>query len=383
MGPRYRDASCLRVRAALRAVLLGALAMLAACSSAGPSNTPFAKFAPGTSTAKATPPVKILAIEGLPADKATAMQRAFAAEAAQRNIPLKEKSATEAVGLKGEFHPQPSPEGPVIVYRWTVTGRGGSLLYTFDGAEPAPAAGSDPLAGLDPVVTRRIAAISAENLSARLGQMGFATQVAGIPPPPDAWVKAGPGAEKDIDFALLHGMTGAPYGRYGDAVRAGRAPSASYNTTAATTAPPEAPAGPEQPALDPSQSAMNVTPGPDTTQIRAVAVTGVTGAPGKGNAELALAMRRTLEEAGWPVEAQSAPHVIEVSGEVTLGPKGSGLQRVLLNWTVKMPDGEVLGAIKQANDIEPGSLDQGWGDTAYLAAQAASEGVFELVNKLR
>lgn len=382
MGPCYRDASCLRARAALRAVLLGALAILAACSSAGPSSTPFAKFAPGTSTAKATPPVKILAIEGLPADKATAMQLAFAAEAAQRNIPLKEKSATEAVGLRGEFRPQSSAEGTVIAYRWTVTGRGGSLLYTFDGAEPAPAAGSDPLAGLDPVVTRRIAAISAENLSARLGQMGFATQVAGIPPPPDAFVKAGPGAEKDIDFALLHGMTGAPYGRYGDAVRAGRAPSASYNT-AATTAAPETPAEPEQPALDPSQSAMNVTPGPDTTQIRSVAVTGVTGAPGKGNAELALAMRRTLEEAGWPVEAQSAAHAIDVSGEVTLGPKGSGLQRVLLTWTVKMPDGEVLGTIKQANDIEPGSLDRGWGDTAYLAAQAASEGIFELVNQVR
>jgi hypothetical protein len=56
---------------------------------------------------------------------------------------------------------------------------------------------------------------------------------------------------------------------------------------------------------------------------------------------------------------------------------------VLLNWTVKMPDGEVLGTIKQANDIEPGSLDQSWGDTAYLATQAASEGIFELVNKVR
>jgi hypothetical protein len=55
----------------------------------------------------------------------------------------------------------------------------------------------------------------------------------------------------------------------------------------------------------------------------------------------------------------------------------------LLNWTVKMPDGEVLGTIKQANDIEPGSLDQAWGDTAYLAAQAASEGIFELVEKVR
>ena len=382
MGPRYRDASYPPAKAAPCVVLLVALAMLAACSSAGPSSTPFAKFAPGTSTAKAAPPVKILAIEGLPADKATAMERAFAAEAAQRDIPLREKSATEAVGLKGEFRPQSSPEGAVIAYRWTVTGRGGSLLYTFDGAEPAPAAGGDPWAGLDPVVTRRIAAISAENLSARLGQMGFATQVAGIPPPPDAFVKAGPGAEKDIDFALLHGLTGAPYGRYGDAVRAGRAPSASYNT-AATTTPTQTPAEPEQPALDPSQSAMNVTPGANTTQIRSVAVTGVSGSPGKGNQDLALAMRRTLEEAGWPVEAQSAAHAIDVSGEVTLGPKGSGTQRVLLTWTVKLPDGEVLGTIKQANDIEPGSLDQGWGDTAYLAAQAASEGIFELVNKVR
>ncbi len=382
MGPRHHNAANLRLKAALRVALLCGLPALAACSSAGPSNTPFAKFAPGTSTAKAAPPVKILAIEGLPADKAAAMERAFATEAAQRNIPLREKAATEAVGLKGEFIQQPAVEGTAIAYRWTVTGRGGSLLYTFEGAETVAAQGTDPWAALDPVVTKRIAAISAENLSARLGQMGFATQVAGIPPPPDAFVKAGPGAEKDIDFALLHGLNGAPYGRYGEAVKAGRAPSASYNTAAATITPPP-PAEAEQPAIDPAQSAMNVTPGPNTTQIRAVAITGVKGAPGKGNQELALAMRRTLEEAGWPVETQSAPDAIDVSGEVTLGPKGTGAQRVLLNWTVKMPDGEVLGTIKQANDIEPGSLDQAWGDTAYLAAQAASEGIFELVEKVR
>ncbi len=52
---------------------------------------------------------------GLPADKAAALQKAFEVEAAQREIPVREKTANEAVGLRGEF--RASPEGGAVDYR--------------------------------------------------------------------------------------------------------------------------------------------------------------------------------------------------------------------------------------------------------------------------
>jgi hypothetical protein len=68
---------------------------------------------------------------------------------------------------------------------------------------------------------------------------------------------------------------------------------------------------------------------------------------------------------------------------VALGPASGGAQRVRVDWTVKMPDGKAIGTIKQANDVPSGSLDKGWGDTAYYATQAAAEGIFQVVNTMR
>jgi hypothetical protein len=58
-------------------------------------------------------------------------------------------------------------------------------------------------------------------------------------------------------------------------------------------------------------------------------------------------------------------------------------QKVALRWTVVAPDGKVLGAVEQANDIPAGSLDSGWGKAADYAALAAADGIFDLVDKLR
>ena len=98
---------------------------------------------------------------------------------------------------------------------------------------------------------------------------------------------------------------------------------------------------------------------------------------------LVLAMRRTLMEAGWPVLEEARPDAFTIIGEVALGPATSAAQRVRVDWTVKMPDGKVVGTVKQANDVPSGSLDKGWGDTAYYATQAAAEGIFQVVNTMR
>jgi hypothetical protein len=118
-------------------------------------------------------------------------------------------------------------------------------------------------------------------------------------------------------------------------------------------------------------------------QINAVIVLPVSGAPGTGNADLTRAMRRTLSEAGWPVLTSPRDNALTILGHVKLGPKQAKNQEVALAWTVKTPDGNTLGTVKQANIVPAGSLEGGFGDNALFATQAAASGIYDLVKKYR
>jgi hypothetical protein len=109
----------------------------------------------------------------------------------------------------------------------------------------------------------------------------------------------------------------------------------------------------------------------------------VSGAPGTGNADLTTAMRQTLADAGWPVLKGPRDDALTILGHVKIGPKQAKSQNVTLAWTVKTPDGRVLGTVKQANDVPAGSLEGGFGESALFAAQAAAGGIYDLVKKYR
>lgn len=174
-----------------------------------------------------------------------------------------------------------------------------------------------------------------------------ATVAPARPPPLDHLVQAGPGAEQEIDYETLHGP--------------GR-------SEVADAAPTEEPATAEADAEG---------------AIRGVAITRVTGAGEAGNGELAGALARVLTDAGWPVRNGPRDNALMIEGDVVLAePKGNA-QTVTLRWTVKAPDGQVLGAVEQANDVPAGSLDESWGEAADHAALAAAQGIFDLVDKLR
>jgi len=175
-----------------------------------------------------------------------------------------------------------------------------------------------------------------------------ATVVPARPPPLDHLVQAGPGAEQEIDYETLHGP--------------GRSEVADSSTSE----------GPATAEADAEEGA-----------IQGVAITGVTGAGEAGNGELAGALARVLSDAGWPVQDGSRDNTLTIEGDVALGEPNGGAQTVTLRWTVKAPDGEVLGAVEQANEVPAGSLDDSWGETADHAALAAAQGIFDLVDKLR
>jgi hypothetical protein len=174
-----------------------------------------------------------------------------------------------------------------------------------------------------------------------------ATVVPAQPPPLDHLAQAGPGAEQEIDYETLHGPGRS---EAADAEPIEESPTAEAHAEGA---------------------------------IQGVAITRVTGAGKAGNGELAGALARVLTDAGWPVQDGAPDNALMIEGDVALQEPNGNAQTVTLRWTVKAPDGQVLGAVEQANDVPAGSLDDSWGEAADHAALAAAQGIFDLVDKLR
>jgi hypothetical protein len=172
-----------------------------------------------------------------------------------------------------------------------------------------------------------------------------------VRPPWEALVKAGPNAGKDVDLETLNG-------------------------TQVVQAPEPAPAPVEAVPPKVIHKATDV-------QIKAVAVPQVTGASGKGNAELTFAMRKVLKEAGWPVLTAPRADALTIQGRVVTDTAANGQQPVHLSWSVITPKGKNLGDVKQNNSVPAGSLDSGWGENAAYASQAAATGIFKLIERYR
>jgi hypothetical protein len=184
------------------------------------------------------------------------------------------------------------------------------------------------------------------------GDQQSAQQVA---PPVEAFKQAGPGAEKELDYETIYGPGVLP-----------------PDSTVALNDPQAAPA-----------ASTETKPKAGGTQIAAVAVVPVRGAPGKGNAELTEAMRRTIRSAGWPVLDAPREDALTISGSVALAPPKGSAQTVSLSWTVSTFKGGVLGTIKQSNDVPAGSLDKSWGKAADYATEAGATGIYDLIKKYR
>lgn len=354
-----------RLRARVGAVVVVACAaVLSACSG---TYLPFSKSGAVT-PGRASPPVAVRAITGLPEDKAAALVNALVTAAARRDIAIVHEGGEGGYyRLSGHFQLQPTASGTVVGYYWTVADAQGQLLHEIADNEPARPGGQEPWAGVDDEVIARIAAYTAERLSSRFSQLGFATSIAGLPPPVDHMVEAGPGAERDVDFETLYGTNALP------AADPALGEADSSLPMQAGAAPVEAGPPPERdPAVSESADA-----------IRAVAVVEVTGATGDGNGELSMALKRVLSGAGWPVEDRPGQGILAIHGNIDVGEPRGKAQKVALRWTVKAPGGQILGTVEQANEVPAGSLDKGWGKAADYAAQAAAEGIFDLVNRLR
>ena len=330
---------------AVTALLFVGLLLLAACG--GQSSFSDLAFSDGVREA---PPISLSALDGLPPPVAATFTEAMRSSAQKRGLTLVQGSFTQGLQLSGLF----GTDGAGLSYDWTLTNPKGEVLLRLNGAESGPS-GTNPFA---PAVLARVAEATAETLSSRLLQMGYSTRASGMPPPSHAFQEAGPGAEKDIDYETLMGPGMGPPGEMMA----------------------EIPPVPTKPDLPAAAAPKDKSSGP---AIKAIALLPVTGSPGRGNAELRGAMKKVLLAAGLPVVYGPRPDALSISGVVTLSAPSGSTQRVALAWTVTKPDGAEVGVVRQANQVPSGSLDAGWGETADYAAQAAAEGLADLVQRLR
>ena len=336
--------------------------LLAACSG---GVQPFSKS--GKPSGRTPPAIILRTLQSIPADKAKVLTDALTVTAAKRDIAIVTGRLQNAYFLDGEFQAVYQTSGAVVTYRWRLSDAKGILLHEFAGNETGRPPVGDPWSGMDADALRRIAAATAEALANKLAQLGFATQTAGLLPPTSGYARAGPGAEKDIDLETLNGpgySLAAGTALPPAAAPAIAAPPATAGRTGAqrTARARPAPARPLPPAAQPGKARKNSR----TQTINAVALTSVTGSPGTGNADLSVAMARVLRKAGWPVLIRGRADALSISAVVKLKPAAGTTQNVILVWTVKTPQGKVLGTIRQANDVPAGSLDTGWGQKCPL-----------------
>jgi hypothetical protein len=182
-----------------------------------------------------------------------------------------------------------------------------------------------------------------------------------VHPPWEAFVRAGPNAEKEIDYETLNGPS------IPDAQPQELIPDQDITVADVADLPTE-----EQQAASEGK-----------TLIKAIAVLPVKGAGTKGDGELTAAMRNVLGDSGLPVIAKPRKDALNIQGRVAFMDKDKATQTVTIVWLVTTPQGKTVGDVRQGNDIERNSLKEGWGETAEIVAQAAAEGIAKLVQSQR
>lgn len=117
--------------------------------------------------------------------------------------------------------------------------------------------------------------------------------------------------------------------------------------------------------------------------LRPVAVVGgVKGAPGDGNSALAEALRAVLPLKGVRVDAKKGAAAWRIEGVVKVARGPGDTDIVTLSWRVLDAKGKEAGTITQENAVPRGRLNKPWAEIAGFAAEAAAEGIAQLLQQI-
>ena len=109
-------------------------------------------------------------------------------------------------------------------------------------------------------------------------------------------------------------------------------------------------------------------------------VADVAGAPGDGNTALEKSLIALLPLKGIKIAAKKEDAAWRIEGKVKVTPKSETEDLVELSWRVLDAQGRELGSIRQANAVPHKRLDGPWREIAAFAAEAAAEGISQLIH---
>lgn len=153
--------------------------------------------------------------------------------------------------------------------------------------------------------------------------------------------------------------------------------------------PPPEVEGPVQSATSTAPSAAGSPPGPVAAtpatataqrQIK-VMVAPVEGAPSDGNRQLFSGMRRALGSSKIVVADAGGSETFTVAGKVTLKPIDDKLGQLDVTWLLRDPAGKEVGKVEQSNPVPLAAARGSWAGFGDIVAQAAVEGVLDLLEK--
>ena len=108
-------------------------------------------------------------------------------------------------------------------------------------------------------------------------------------------------------------------------------------------------------------------------------LSGVTGAPGDGDATLTQAIGDQLRGLGDVLVKDGHGADFTVTGTVGVSSPKDGQQAVEIDWHVLDANGHEAGKVSQLNAVPAHTLDDAWGDVARAAGTEAGSGVHQVI----
>ncbi|MFI5023218.1 MAG: hypothetical protein ACHQRJ_16430 [Alphaproteobacteria bacterium] len=138
----------------------------------------------------------------------------------------------------------------------------------------------------------------------------------------------------------------------------------------------DAPLPLDQPAASAAERALSAASG------RSLAVDSIKGSPASdGDTALRQTIEYALKVAGIKVVQQKARDSLLLDGMVAVSRVNEGTQHVKVTWSVKRPDGTVVGEVSQENNVPTRLLERVWGEIASSVSQNAAQGIAALVEE--
>src|SRR5437763_2447070 len=144
--------------------------------------------------------------------------------------------------------------------------------------------------------------------------------------------------------------------------------------------PPFEPPAQSAAASGAAPSAAAQTPPANPRQVK-VMVAPVEGAPSDGNRQLFSGMRRALGSRKIVVMDSAGADTFTVAARVKLTPTDERVGQLEVTWGLKDPSGKEVGKVDQANPVPLAAARGSWAGCGDVVAQAAVEGVLELLEK--